>query len=958
MFIALIVVAVVAVAVFAFNAPGIGGSPVSSPSDSPLPADDTIVSEIDEVLQDIQNEVPEIPEMRPQARPANIEPDQQGQVAPDTTDTAEDESVSEESVTQELNNNSTAANDAKEDGINDAYFAKEEYVNEGNEPGSPYEYEYGNNDKNYKANPEKLDGDVDHILNASLSVLDPRKEYVTKDIIKSKLEGNSYSAHQVVSFETYKKTPRYVKIENAPLEAEVYIVAKTTNLDEETVTITIQEKEELLVGKDAPLPVLEMPEEEENAEESTTENERYTQQESRMGHDSENQDSGGRSLGNGASGNFESPDQQQGTDRTTNDANTVSPSQSEGANTEEQEEETGQESESQDAEENEITEIKAVVEEGIAKKKIKLRPKSAEDLQRWKDLLAGKEEETATLAPATPQEIAQSTPQTPLSFGSDIPADTDSSFGALGNLSFPDSLGSVPALAQTYTVKSGDTLSTIASQNDVSIQELQTANGITNPNSLNVGQQLTIPNGGGSGSGGTSTPASASTTETLTPKTKLLWLKAHAFGGEEEHNEEFLNEDENKENENDSYFEISDCIILNWGSKLTCQERKRVLLMAKNLELADNNALEGANWIMSIMALESARTFDPSIQNDLGYTGLIQFGDAAASDLNTTTSLLKEMTVLEQLDYVEKYFERKKTKLKTLADMYLAVLYPNATGNGNNPNYVVFDATSSIRSSRRGYSQNPAFFFEDSDSASNATGKTYVWEVARKIQEFYDEGLGHKNKCDCNSSWHDPVDNPMLCLYSQGGGLKPWHGSFGEKIRDNTNKHTGMDLFAKPYTNVYACVKGKVVRSETNASLFGDLVVIEVIDVDTIKNRRKNPFTLKYANKTEIESQNFDHNGPFYLLYAHLAERKVQIGDEVDAGKIIGLSGTSGNNGVPFTTKNPHVHFEIMNIKRGGGLNNKCNPGVYLTYKDEDTMSQSEKDEQTMVRNTSEYHKQ
>lgn len=47
--------------------------------------------------------------------------------------------------------------------------------------------------------------------------------------------------------------------------------------------------------------------------------------------------------------------------------------------------------------------------------------------------------------------------------------------------------------AQTYIVRSGDTLATIAAQFGVTLDALQSANNITNPNLLNVGQRLVIP---------------------------------------------------------------------------------------------------------------------------------------------------------------------------------------------------------------------------------------------------------------------------------------------------------------------------------------------------------------------------------------------------------------------------------------------------------------------------------
>jgi LysM repeat protein len=44
-----------------------------------------------------------------------------------------------------------------------------------------------------------------------------------------------------------------------------------------------------------------------------------------------------------------------------------------------------------------------------------------------------------------------------------------------------------------YTVKSGDTLGRIARQHDVSVSDLASTNGISNPNLIFVGQKLEIP---------------------------------------------------------------------------------------------------------------------------------------------------------------------------------------------------------------------------------------------------------------------------------------------------------------------------------------------------------------------------------------------------------------------------------------------------------------------------------
>ena len=86
------------------------------------------------------------------------------------------------------------------------------------------------------------------------------------------------------------------------------------------------------------------------------------------------------------------------------------------------------------------------------------------------------------------------------------------------------------------------------------------------------------------------------------------------------------------------------------------------------------------HWLMVIMELETAGTFSPSITNELGYTGLIQFGDLAASEQKTNTEKLARMDALEQLDYVQGYLERYCGKMTRLLDVYLAVFFPVAIG--------------------------------------------------------------------------------------------------------------------------------------------------------------------------------------------------------------------------------------------------------------------------------------
>ncbi len=62
-------------------------------------------------------------------------------------------------------------------------------------------------------------------------------------------------------------------------------------------------------------------------------------------------------------------------------------------------------------------------------------------------------------------------------------------------------------------------------------------------------------------------------------------------------------------------------------------------------------------YILAAMSFETGGRFDPSIQNGIGATGLIQFLKSTAQGLGTTTDKLAKMSAVAQLAFVEKYFD-------------------------------------------------------------------------------------------------------------------------------------------------------------------------------------------------------------------------------------------------------------------------------------------------------------
>jgi len=129
------------------------------------------------------------------------------------------------------------------------------------------------------------------------------------------------------------------------------------------------------------------------------------------------------------------------------------------------------------------------------------------------------------------------------------------------------------------------------------------------------------------------------------------------------------------------------------------------------------------NWLMAIMNFESAGTFSPSITNSLGYVGLIQFGDSARKTLGVTKEQLKAMSAVEQLDYVEKYYNMYKGKYKSYVDAYFAVFFPLAIGK---PDDWVIEGGG--LTAKQIYDANPAF-------RNVKDGKLRVWEVKKTMLE-------------------------------------------------------------------------------------------------------------------------------------------------------------------------------------------------------------------------------
>lgn len=117
---------------------------------------------------------------------------------------------------------------------------------------------------------------------------------------------------------------------------------------------------------------------------------------------------------------------------------------------------------------------------------------------------------------------------------------------------------------------------------------------------------------------------------------------------------------------------------LPWSSKVSIFFEMAVVQIAEELFMPRL----GGCWLMGCMAFESGETFSPSVKNAAGSgaTGLIQFMSPTARGMGTTVEALAKLTAEEQLKYVYEYFFPYRNRLKTLSDVYMAILLPKAIG--------------------------------------------------------------------------------------------------------------------------------------------------------------------------------------------------------------------------------------------------------------------------------------
>jgi hypothetical protein len=145
------------------------------------------------------------------------------------------------------------------------------------------------------------------------------------------------------------------------------------------------------------------------------------------------------------------------------------------------------------------------------------------------------------------------------------------------------------------------------------------------------------------------------------------------------------------------------------------------------------------DFLSAVMSVESG--FNPSIRNPLsGAVGLIQFIPSTAKLLGTTTTELAQLSAVEQLFYVEKYFLRFLGRLGNEQDAYLAVFCPAGAGRDSDFVLAKADSTdpspcSSKVSMATVYKQNPGLDFNKDGIITNR-------DVGDVVRSILDEASG------------------------------------------------------------------------------------------------------------------------------------------------------------------------------------------------------------------------
>lgn len=145
-------------------------------------------------------------------------------------------------------------------------------------------------------------------------------------------------------------------------------------------------------------------------------------------------------------------------------------------------------------------------------------------------------------------------------------------------------------------------------------------------------------------------------------------------------------------------------IATKFSQKLTTSQLNKVIEVCNKLGF-------NPNWLLAVMYFETGRTFSPSVRNQIGSVGLIQFTrDKKGVEYKTINgkrymlSDLAKMTFEQQMNVVYEYYKPYVSKVKSFLDTYLVTFFPAALGKSDSYVFQTSGLSASLIAK-----QNPAF---------------------------------------------------------------------------------------------------------------------------------------------------------------------------------------------------------------------------------------------------------
>jgi hypothetical protein len=131
-----------------------------------------------------------------------------------------------------------------------------------------------------------------------------------------------------------------------------------------------------------------------------------------------------------------------------------------------------------------------------------------------------------------------------------------------------------------------------------------------------------------------------------------------------------------------------------------------------------------AIWYLAVMFQESGLN-PASISPISGGGGLIGFMPFTAREMGTSVEELRNMSRLEQLEYVRRYYDRADKKFRDFADFYFFTFYPYAIGK--KASYII-GSERSMEYAHLVAKQNPIFDLDKDGFITVREFRKYLWD--------------------------------------------------------------------------------------------------------------------------------------------------------------------------------------------------------------------------------------